>query len=136
MMCWGDWRLNMSDAMETYWSNTVPFVRPYDILCLPLQKIWQYRLGILLKWWWNYRIRGRHYLRGELLVGEQFIWGFDNLKARERCVLIEARWNGEEWWVKSRSLDRRDRERPNEWLETWNEADNFRHSCMRMQTRT
>ena len=37
-------------------------------------------------------------------AGSRWVWEIDKPHARELIEVIEAQWNGEEWWVRTRTL--------------------------------
>jgi hypothetical protein len=37
-------------------------------------------------------------------LGTRWVWEIDSPHARELIEVVEVRWNGEEWWVRTKSL--------------------------------
>ncbi len=52
-------------------------------------------------------------------VGSTWIWERDKPHAREHVSVLEVRWNGEEWWVQTRS----------QRGDYWNDLSRFWEAC-------
>jgi hypothetical protein len=57
-------------------------------------------------------------------VGSHWVWEIDHPSARELVEILEVKWNGEEWWVKTKSL-MKDALNYNRSNECWNDLSRF-----------
>lgn len=63
------------------------------------------------------------------LIGSRWIWEIDNPDARALVEVVSCTWNGEEWWVETRTLMHNKNFPPNEDETIWNDLDRFWEAC-------
>jgi hypothetical protein len=59
------------------------------------------------------------------LVGSCWVWEIDKPHARELVEVTEVKWNGEEWWVRSKGLLRAQVAFGRDGDEPWNDLSRF-----------